>query len=160
MCFFGFGQRGRGFLRYPQWWRQDDSNRPLCFERRGPKRKINQCNFYLVFTVIGNYDTHKQGQSNHTSDEHEQMDEYRVGLKHRTKHCHDCRTTRFLKFPVLTANILCVCVCSPTGFVRSMMTSLTSIQPSSDSTSNRASIALPMLSKLKFLGFALKGTRQ
>ena len=37
-----------------------------------------------------------------------------------------------------------------------MMTSRTSSQPSSDKTSNSAGMALPMLSKLKFRGFALE----
>ena len=43
-----------------------------------------------------------------------------------------------------------------TGPTLSMMTSLTSSHPSRERTSNNANIALPMLSKLKLRGFALK----
>lgn len=46
--------------------------------------------------------------------------------------------------------------CFPTGPTRWIMTSRTSTQPLSDSTSNRANMAFPTLSKLKFRGLALR----
>ena len=47
------------------------------------RARVRLC-LHLVFHVVGDDDTDKECQSNHTADEHKQVDEYALSLQQHT----------------------------------------------------------------------------
>lgn len=94
----------------------------------------------LILRIIGNDHTNEQSESDHASQENENMDINRVDLQ-------------IIFFSLINKKRVRFQLTGPRVLMR---TSRISSQPLKDKTSKRASIAFPMLSKLNRRGFALK----
>lgn len=121
---------------------------------------------YLVLVEVCNDNSYKQSESNHASQKHKHMDVDAMDLQEqRCINWARCEVTRLIqvensrKRKEGKQRYSKIKIRFNTGPTRWIMTSRTSTQPLSESTSNKANIAFPTLSKLKFRGLALEKDR-